>query len=316
MNKNELMKFLETGSNSGEVPCGFWMHFNEDEQHGVKAIDAHLRYYNLTGVPLVKVMNECYLQFGKTIKKAEDWRDIQAEAINEIIYQEYLEEIRQLRARMGSDCLILATIHGILVSACHATDGLGVFTNPDNTVTRHLKEDPESVVEGLKQIAQILKKLALACMEAGADGIYYALLGAEEHRFTQEFFEKYVKPVEIELLQDIKKEGVVVLHICKDFPRLPMLKDYPAHVVNWAVNSGAYSLSEGADLFSDKIIMGGFDNRSGTLLTGSKVEILQEMKKIAEEVGRERLILGADCTLPGSVGLDQIKKAVAACKEI
>ncbi len=316
MNKKELMEFLETGSNLGEVPCGFWMHFNEEEQCGPKAIDAHIRYYSRTGVPLIKVMNEHYFQLGKTIEKTEDWRDIQAEEKNEINYQEYLSEIRGIRERMGNESLILATIHGVLVSACHATDGLGIFTNPDNTVTRHLKEDPESVIEGLKQIAMILKKLCLECMEAGADGIYYALLGAEEQRFTQEFFETYIKPVEIELLQDVKKEGIVFLHICKDNPRLPMLKEYPAHVVNWAVNNGAYGLREGADIFSDKIIMGGFENRFGTLLTGSKQEIMQEMKEMAEEAGRERLIVGADCTLSNTVSMEQIKKAVEACKEI
>jgi len=316
MNKKALMKFLKTGSHAGEVPCGFWMHFNEDEQCGAKAVAAHVRYYKETGIPLIKMMNEHYFQLENTIAEPADWRDIPAQEISETNYPEYLKEIRQLREHMGSDSFILATIHGVLVSACHATDGLGVFTNPDNTVTRHLKEDPDSVSAGLKQIAQLLKKLCLACLEAGADGIYYAQLGAENHRFTPELFEKFIKPIEIDLLQDVKNEGIVVLHICKDNPRLPMLKDYPAHVVNWAVHSGEYSLNDGAKIFSDKIIMGGFDNQRGTLLTGSNEEIRQEMIEIAGAVGRERLIIGADCTLPGTVSIEQIKSATALCKEL
>lgn len=316
MNKKELMKFLETGHNSGEVPCGFWMHFDEDEQCGAKAVKAHARYYRETEVPLIKVMNEHYFQIEKSIVKPKDWSDIPVKEISETNYSEYLTEICQLRESMGNDSFILATIHGVMVSACHATDGLGVFTNQDNMVTRHLKEDPESVTAGLRQIAQSLKKLCLASLEAGADGIYYALLGAEEDRFTQEFFEKYIKPIEIELLQDVKREGIVVLHICKDNPRLPMLKEYPAHVVNWAVHSGAYSLSDGARIFSDKIIMGGFDNRSGTLFTGSKEEIRQEVTAIVKAVGRERLIIGSDCTLPNTIGMEQIKNMVDICKEL
>lgn len=316
MNKNELVKFLKNGTHDGEVPCGFWMHFKEDEQCGDKAVEAHVRYYNETGVPLIKMMNEHYFQIQEKIENSSDWRNITAKEISETNYRDYLQEISQLRERMGDDCVILATIHGVLVSACHATDGLGVFTDPENTVTHHLKENPEAVTAGLKQIAQVLKELSLACLKAGADGIYYALLGAEDHRFTTEFFTTYIKPIEVDLLQDVKKEGIVVLHICKDNPRLPMLKEYPAHVVNWAVNNGDYSLKDGAKIFDDKIIMGGFDNRWGTLLTGSDEEIGMEMNEISKAVGRKRLIIGADCTLPGTVDLNQIKRAAELCREL
>lgn len=316
MNKWEFLKFLETGHNSGAVPCGFWKHFNPEDQKGDRSVAAHLEYYRRTEVPIVKLMNEHFYELDVTVRKPEDWARIRARELWDTGYREYLEEIRKVRRQMGENAFILATIHGLLVSACHATDGPGVFVNPDNTVTRHLKEDPEPVKMGLEQIARTLERLSLACMEAGANGIYYALLGGEEHRFTQSLYEKYVMPEETRLLASVMKRGAVFLHICKDHPRLPMFQDYPAHVVNWAVHDGAYSLRDGAELFPGKIIMGGFDNRQGALLEGDENAIFQEMHKAVEEVGRDRLIIGADCTLPGSLKEETIRRAVRLCGKL
>lgn len=316
MDKQEWLHFFQTGDNGGEISCGFWKHFGADEQQGEKAIEAHIRYYQETGVPLVKVMNEHYFQLQTPVRTPEDWAQIPEMDLYEIGYGAYLEEIRQIRERLGKEAFILATIHGILVSACHATEGVGRFPDPNNLVTCHLKEKPEAVARGLEKIGQTLEQLCLACLEAGADGIYYALLGAEEHRFSEELFSRYVKPAEIRLLEHVKEKGIVFLHICKDSPRLPMLRDYPAHVVNWAVNDGNYSLSDGAELFPDKIIMGGFDNRQGILFTGTEEELAAEMERMADVVGRRRILIGADCTIPASMPSAQIRRAVEACRKV
>lgn len=316
MNKSELLRFLKTGHNDGTVPCGFWKHFGEGKEHGSEAVKAHLEYYRRTGVPIVKVMNEHFYKLDVKIEKPEDWRQIKAKEISHTHYTRYLEEIREIRQELGKDAFILATIHGLLVSACHATDGPGVFVNPDNTVTRHLKQDPEPVKAGLEQIALTLENLSLACIKAGADGIYYALLGGEEHRFTREFYEKYVMPEEMKLLANVTDKGIVFLHICKDNPRLGMFQDYPAHVVNWAVYDSSYSLKDGAEIFPGKIIMGGFDNRKGALIEGDEEQMLLQMKKAVEEVGRDRLIIGADCTLPGNLKEETIKAAAGLCERL
>ena len=316
MNKSELLKFLRTGHNDKTVPCGFWKHFGEGKEKGSRAVTAHLEYYRQTGVPIVKIMNEHFYRLDVNIEKPEDWRKIQSKEIRDTHYTGYLEEIAKIRKELGKDAFLLATIHVILVSACHATDGPGVFVNPDNTVTRHLKQDPESVKAGLEQIAKTLENLSLACLEAGADGIYYALLGGEEHRFTKEFYEKYVMPEETKLLANVMKQGIVFLHICKDHPRLVMFRDYPAHVVNWAVYDSSYSLKDGAGIFPGKVIMGGFDNRQGALIDGNQEKMLWQMKKAVEEVGRDRLIIGADCTLPGNLPEETIKTAVGLCESL
>ena len=98
----------------------------------------------------------------------------------------------------------------------------------------HLKEDPDTVVNGLEKIATTLERLSLACLEAGADGIYYAALGGEKHRFSEELFNQYIKPLETRLLGNVMKKGLCFCTLQRQ-SKPAMYADYPAHVVNWAV---------------------------------------------------------------------------------
>lgn len=314
--REELKAFLEKGDSIKGIPSGFWMHFPESARWGEAAVAAHVQYYQQTHVPLMKMMNEHPLTISCTIEAPKDWRKIQAQKPEETDYKEFLNEIKEFRSRMGKDAFILATIHGVLVSACHATDGMGKFPDLNNTVTRHLKEDPDAVAVGLKSIAQTLERLSLACMEAGADGIYYAALGGEENRFTEELYTDYVKPLETELLSHVKEKGTVILHICKENPRLKMYGGYPCHAVNWAEHSSTYSLEDGMGIFPDQRLIGGFNNKEGVLLEGSQEALFTQVQRAAERIGRNKLIIGADCTLPGSTDLNRIRAAVEYCGEL
>ncbi len=314
--RDELLAFLKDGTPMQGIPAGFWMHFPAAAQRGGAAIDAHVRYYDQTGVPLVKIMNEHPYRFPERIEVPEDWRKIRPQALEDTDYPAFLDEIRMLRARMGENALILATIHGVLVSACHATDGMGKFPDLNNTVTRHLKENPEATATGLSIIAETLKRLSVACIEAGADGIYYAALGAEEERFSEALYTTYVRPLEIELLGSLIDRGVVFLHICKDHPRLPMFQEYPCHVVNWAEHSSRYTLEDGAALFPRQRILGGFDNKGGLLFDGDAEQIKRHISGVIERIGRERTIIGADCTLPGTTDTARIRSIVELCARL
>lgn len=314
--REELLAFLKDGTPMQGVPAGFWMHFPPAAQRGSAAVDAHVQYYDQTRVPLVKIMNEHPYRLTERIETPEDWRKVRPLALEDTDYPAFLEEIRMLRERMGENALILATIHGVLVSACHATDGMGRFPDLNNTITRHLKENPEATAIGLSAIADTLKRLSAACFEAGADGIYYAALGAEEERFSEALYTTYVKPLECDLLGSLMNLGVIFLHICKDQPRLPMFQEYPCHVVNWAEHSSRYSLEDGAALFPRQRILGGFDNKGGLLFDGKTEQLEARISGVIDRIGRERTVIGADCTLPGTTDTDRIRSVVELCAKL
>ena len=298
MDKRELLNATLKGENTDRIPCGFWHHFPADKQTGNASVQAHLSFYEAVDIDMLKIMNEHLFKIQKPIQKAEDWTNLKPLSFEEIGYDAYLEEVRAIKKALPCDVPVFATIHGVLVSAYHATEKPGSFSNPNNMVSRHLRENPEAVATGLKSIANTLIRLCEQLSEAKIDGIYYAALGGEAYRFTPQQFSSYVKVFDKQVIDAINALNLTsVLHICKDQVRIPLYQDIDADVVNWAVHESEYELGDGRTLFPNATLLGGFDDRSGVLVDGTITEIEQEVDAIVNKAGRKQLIIGADCTL-------------------
>ncbi|MBR1409424.1 MAG: hypothetical protein IJ573_11145 [Clostridia bacterium] len=318
MDKRERIAAAIAGEATDRVSCGFWHHFDKKDAFGVASVRAHLDFYEATDADVLKVMNEHMYRLEQEIRCAEDWRKVRPVPFERTDYPDYIEEFRAIRRAVPRDVPLWVTIHGALVSAYHATDTPGHFSNPDNRVSRHLREEPESVAPALMAVAETLADLCDRLIDAGADGVYYAALGGESYRFSQQLLEEFVIPADRYVISRVKARGATaVLHICKDKVMLPAYRSIDADVFNWAVHECPYSLKDGRSLFPGKTLLGGFDDRSGVLVDGTEEEIAAETHAILREAGTSRFILGADCTLPDDVDLGRVraaKKAVLSFK--
>jgi uroporphyrinogen decarboxylase len=302
MDKRALLFATIAGETTGRVPCGFWHHFSGDCKFGSASIRAHKEYFESTDADILKVMNEHMYKLDREILRAEDWRKVRRQKFEDTPYVDFIGEFEAVRKEIPSEVPMFATLHGVLVSGYHSTEEPGNFSNPDNKVSSRLKEDPESVCTGLRTIAETLVELAVRLKQAGADGIYYAALGGERYRFTQDILERYVIPLDAFVIDAIRDTGLLsILHICKDKVRLPSYGSINADIVNWAVHECEYSLADGRGIFPGKTLLGGFDDRSGILAEGTADQIAAEAEKILSGAGRERFIFGADCTLPDDI---------------
>ncbi len=302
MNKIERVRAALVGAEVDRVPAGFWFHFTPDKAGGEAAIKAHLDYYRDSGVDFLKVMNEHLYQANVDIKTPADWKRVRPAPLSARFHQEQLDEIKRIVDELQGECLIITTIFGPLASGNYASN---------RVVTEHLKADPESVNQGLAAIADSLAEFAVACVDAGAAGIYYSVQGSEEDRFTEEEFLRYIKPHDLTVLNAVKDHGEFhLLHICKDRARLSACTDYPGHAVNWAATKNNLSLAEGRKLFK-RTIVGGMDDR-GIIVDGSPEEIQAAVRKVIADFGVKGFILGADCTLPTDIPVDNIRIAVEA----
>jgi uroporphyrinogen decarboxylase len=310
MDKKELLLATLQGEKTDRLPCGFWYHFDESHKYGQAAIDAHIDLFEKIDADILKVMNEYTYKISNEIKNPKDWRAVRSTSFLDSPYTGYLEEFKALKKALPSDVPLFATVHGVLVSAYHATEKPGNFSDPNNMVSRHLKQDPESVAVGLQAITGTLISLCEQLVEAGADGIYYAALGGEAYRFERSLFESYVKPFDKQVIEAINSLGSKsIMHICKDQIVLPMYEGIPADIINWDVHDCPYSLSAGRALFPGKTLLGGFDDRTGELVDGTTEAIENELKHIVEEAGRDRLIIGTDCTLPTDIEVWRLNAA-------
>ena len=316
MTKKERIAAAVRGDTVDQVPSGFWFHFPEHQFYGEPAVSAHLDFLSRTDVDLLKVMNEYQLRFDREVTDASDWRKIRPLSPHDSMYRGQLDIIKAVADAVGDEVPIIATIHGVFASAFHASRRPGESFSRSIRLMDHLLGAPSDAAAGMRVVSGTLTELGLACLDAGADGIYYAALGGEEYRFTRQQFDELVMPHDMAVLSALgDATDLLCLHICKDRVRLPQYWGYPADVVNWAVHDSEYPLRKGRELF-DAAILGGLDDRAGVMVDGAPPEVRDEVQRIVADFGTRKFILGCDCTLPTDVRLENVRAAVDAAREM
>lgn len=298
------------------VPVAFWYHFPPDCRAGENAVSAHLRFFEESGSDLCKVMNENTCPDNPKIKEAADWSNLEPFSPTDEYFVRQIDLVKKVTEAVNGEAVVLATVHGLVASAYHTLGGTELYDHDGLILTKHMRENPEGMMHAFRMITDYLKNLCRACIDAGADGIYFASLGGERKMFTDEEFAKFIKPFEIEILESIGSVPAFnVLHMCKNDLNLKRYLDYPCRVLNWGVFEDNISLQEGRELFGkDKIYLGGMDDRAGVIVDGELEEITQFVKDLIKSFGTENFILGADCTLPTNIDSARLRAAIEGTK--
>lgn len=313
MSKRENVLNLLNGKDFDYTPSGFWIHFSEEvNAAGVDAqVQAHRDFADATDMDIVKIMNENEFRRSEKVTRASEWSDIKAINKKDVIFSEQHEVMKKTLDVLDGEVYTLGTIHGVAASLSHSS-GMSYSVSPEILV-EHARENKTAVLDAIKATTENILNMLDAVQNTDVDGIYYAQLGAEKHRLPREFFDEFIKPYDLMILEEIKNKKTF-LHLCKDNVDFERFKDYPADVINWAIHEGDYSLREGFEIFSDKIILGGLDDRSGELVDGSDAELMNKIDQIKKDADLSRFILGADCTLPTTIDYDRIRYAVDKIK--
>ena len=301
-----------------ETPVGFWLHFPKEMQRGAAAVKAHLDFVRQTQTDILKVMNENIFYDGVSkIRSTADIGKFRGFGRGDGIFREQIDLIRAIADQAQGDYPIVTTIHGLIVSAFHETGFSGSYPSMGYGLVLFCREKPKEMKRVFEMIAHSLMELVDCSMEAGADGIFYAALGGERHFFTDAEYDEFVRPYEKMVYDHIKKRTPLnMLHICKsgiDIARFAPLK--PA-IVNWSISKNGVSLSEGARLFPESTVLGGFPDRSGVLVEGGEEEIRRHTAAVLDEMSGEPLIVGSDCTLPTGIDLRRIRLVVDTVREL
>ena len=318
MNSKERVFAVINGKEADQVPSCFSLHFPQGCERGEKAVEAHVDFFEQTDTDICKIMNENLVPYCEGICSGSDWKKIPSFNAESSFMKEQIDMTKRILDKSDPSKFYIGTLHGVVASALHPIEKKYGYEMGRLTLAEHLRQDKDAVADALKRIAEGMCQLAEKYVEIGLDGVYYAALGGEYRYYSDEEFESYIKPLDEQILSAIQRSGgVSFLHICKDRLNMQRYTDYGkyADVVNWGVYEAPFCLNEGKKMFPDNTIMGGLANRSGVLVEGTEEEIRREVKKVVEEFGREKFILGADCTLPTDISYQRIRAAVEAAKE-
>lgn len=318
MNKIERMKAVFEGKAPDYTPAGFWFHYPASLS-AAETAEAHLKLYGELDNDIIKIMDDAFgymITHEIKIEKASDWRNITLPGRDCKHYRKMEEVIRLLAEKTGGEVMLFPTMWSPFKIASFTYISGG---RTDEDFMKDCAEDPESVLEGIRVIADVLTDWAEGYLAAGASGIYFSGQFSEPKRFDKATWEKLVKPSDLQVLGRVKElGGYNILHICGEaehgFESSPeRYVGYPGDLINWDVHRTGLSLEEGKKLFG-KPILGGLDNH-GLLIEGSLQDIAAETRSIIGKMGREGFMLGADCTVPGTIEIARLQAAVNAAKE-
>jgi len=301
-----MLDLADGHADPGYVPAAFFLHFDQAFHRGQAAVDRHVEYFRATGMDFVKIQYEHPFPVLAQIARPEDWKLVPH--LDARYFSEPLEVVRGIVEAVGGEALVVVTLYSAIMHAAHATTR--------EMVTEHLDQDPEAVARGLRIINQAILVFVRECLKRGVDGFYASTQGGEAGRFKDaSVFSRVIKPLDLEVMTEIDRRARFnILHVCDYQGPLedpgPYL-DYPGHIVNspTRMRSGTHTPRQLAEMFK-RPFMGGLE-RLGPIATGNPAQIRQEVTAVLREAP-EAFVLGADCTVPSTVPMENLKAAIDA----
>ncbi len=316
MNARERVLAVLEGREPDQTPCMFTMHFPPEERFSEAAVQAHLRFLKATDSDVCKVMNENLLRSDAAVRRPEDLLRLTPNAEAKRGIERELDLVKRLRDTLCDAYPVFVTIHGPMVSVHHMSGRSGFFVENLEFYGACMRQAPQSLAHALAMAADTLCELVRRCIrEAGADGVYLAILGAERTLFTDDAYRRTVRPYDLQVIEAARQAGGrTLLHICKKNVEVRRFLDYPVDAFNWEMTGQNASLDDALALVpEDKTVIGGLSNESGCLIEGTRRDVTEQTRRLLTRVHGRRWIVGAGCTLPGTTDLEKLRLVKAEC---
>ncbi|MBR1919612.1 MAG: hypothetical protein IJ831_08305 [Spirochaetales bacterium] len=319
MTGKDFVKRTIKGEKFSRSPALFFHHFPQDCMYGENAVKAHMTFFEETDIDLCKVMNDNLVPSCPGIYRAADYMKIPAYSNDAEFIQREKQLVSRVREEIGNDRYLLMTIQGVCASVGHPLRPQYMPLADIRKLTHECYlEDPQTMIEASRRAAMTQIAMIEELAEAGADGVFYAVLGGEKNLFSRDEFELWQAPFDKMVMKRAKELGLdVILHMCKKDVDLGRFESYAPYcdAVNWGIHENDIPLEEGMKHFPGKVVLGGLDNRSGSIIcTGSREEITDEVLSIRRRMKEKgyTFILGPDCSLPADIENWRIRTAVDA----
>ncbi len=302
--RDAVLSLLDKNQKPAYVPAAFFLHFDAEHHAGSAAIEKHLEYFHATGMDFVKIQYEGKYPHLPAIQRPEDWANMPFYGPD--FYEPQLKVVEGLVKAAKKDALVVITLYSPFMCAGH--------TAGEETVTRHILENPGAVQRGMQTITDSLLGFVKACIRLGVDGFYTSTQGGEAGRFPgRALFDQCVRPYDLALMAEANRACAFnILHVCdyrQPYDTLSPYVDYPGQIVNCSLEltGGETSAKTVANLFN-RPYMGGL-NRLGILAQGTPVQVRAAAEAVLCEAP-ERFILAADCTVPSETPWENLRAAI------
>jgi len=329
MNKKERVDAALHGDAVDRVPASMWGHDYEREWNVQTFAEAMIENFTRYDWDFMKVnprtsysvegwgvkvrpsgeKNKGPIYESSPIKTPSDWRKLRPLEPDRKALGEQLKALQLINHAVGYDAYFVETIYCPLGVARYLAG------NNREAVLQTLREDRSAMHAALRVITETFTSFAIACMELGASGIFYAtdkwasagVLTADQYR---EFGEQY----DLEFLDAIKRGSkFTILHNCGSQIYFDQLASYPVQAISWDAHAeGNPDLGEGKRR-SGKAVMGGISEQT-TLKNGTSNQVQEEVAQALALTDGKHFLLAPGCVVPPEVparNFDAIRRALS-----
>jgi len=221
-------------------------------------------------------------------------------------WAEQLAAHRRIKAGLGGAPFVQtifspASVLGYLAGRPTDHSQEGASRSHAETLLRLIRTEPKKVHHALAVIAESLAALAAASVEAGADGVFFAITKlARVGGLSQAEFAAFGKPYDHKVLEAVRGSPFNLLHTCGSQVYWDAVQDYPVHAINWASTlPGNPGLAE-ARRRSDFALIGGVDEIE-VLFKGKPEAVGLAAASALAEGGAAKFLLAPGCCIePGT----------------
>jgi len=309
MTKRERVNAALAGRPVDRIPISLWRHFPDVDMDPAALAEALLSFHRRYDLDFIKVMPNgvyCVEDWGcetayqgdsngartcvrHAVVRIEDWSELRPLDPRAGALGRELSCLRAICGGRGDDAPVLQTIFSPFTVARKLAGG--------ELVRETMVRDPGRLHAALQVISAAVESYVSACMEAGADGLFFATQAATPEILSPEEHRTFVEPYDLRVLRGARgTDAIVLLHLHGDRPYLAGLAAlYPVHAVNWHDRRTRPSLGEAMGQVSQSLV-GGLDER-GLMITGTPEAIRAQVCDAVAQCEGRRLLVGPGCVV-------------------
>jgi len=325
MTRRERVLAAIAGDVVDRVPVSFWVHNFARENSAQDLADETARFVGAYDWDFVKVQSRAsYFAEGwgnqyqwsnqptvgpKLVSHAcasiADLANLKPLALDHPIFTEQQQALRLVRAALGPDVPIIWTLF------CPLTIAAALIPGGPSAIQTAMRSDPAALLAGVETITATYAALGERYLELGADGIFYASKWIGPRMLTRDEHARFARPFDLRILDATRSAPCNILHLCGEEIYFADFRDYPAAMLNWAVEENNPSVAEVGQL-TDKALLGGVSAKPGfAALTPDQVA--QQVNATLEATGSRHCLIGPGCSVnPGSPPANYLAARAAA----
>jgi|SRR6266487_353795 len=313
MNKKERVDAALHNEPVDRVPASMWGHDFENEWNAQALAELMIEKFTSYDWDYLKVNpRACYHVEGwgaqyrpsgekykapicaaTPIRSATDWKRLRPLEPDQGALGEQLRMLKLINHAIGYDAYFVQTIF------CPLGVAMYLVGHKSGPVLQTIREDRKALHMALRVITETFITYAIACLEEGASGIFYATnKWASEGMLTADQYREFGEEYDLEFLDAIKSRSKFnILHNCGTHIYFDQLASYPVQAISWGDTlEGNPDLREGK-MRSGKAVMGGISART-TMKNGSTDQVQEEVARALELTAGRHFLLAPGCTVP------------------